>query len=264
MPKPFCVEFSFNADRTVPEKEVEKYFGLQLDYALIPFEARAFDYDERDSENKTKLVGAKFAVYAAKNVDDPAAGENAEQPDWDKRVWSSDQAETTMLSPGVYYLVEEQAPQPTESVYSPQNDPGTVDVAAGLKQGAERMLSVVQPQLLMRSAGALQRGTPQTARSTLQTQGDAQGYSLLPGPIRFELTYREGNNDGFGINVPSSAEAPFVLSAQVEDGRAIMDIGNITRGAMPLTGGHGVWGFVFAGLLLLAVGVFAAQRRRQA
>lgn len=264
LPKPFCVEFSFNADRTVPEKEVEKYFGLQLDYALIPFEARAFDYDECDSENKTKLVGAKFAVYAAKNVDDPAAGENAEQPDWDKRVWSSDQAETTMLSPGVYYLVEEQAPQPTESVYSPQNDPGTVDVAAGLKQGAERMLSVVQPQLLMRSAGALQRGTPQTARSTLQTQGDAQGYSLLPGPIRFELTYREGNNDGFGINVPSSAEAPFVLSAQVEDGRAIMDIGNITRGAMPLTGGHGVWGFVFAGLLLLAVGVFAAQRRRQA
>lgn len=213
-PKPFCVDFSFNADRTVPENEVEKYFGLELDYALIPFEARAFDYDERDSENKTKLVGAKFAVYATKSVDDTAAGENVDQPDWDKRVWSSDQAETAKLSPGVYYLVEEQ--------------------------------------------------TPQTARPTLQAQGDAQGYSLLPGPIRFELTYREGSNDGFGINVPSSAEAPFVLSARVEDGRAIMDIGNITRGEMPLTGGHGVWGFVFAGLLLLAVGGFAAQRRRQA
>lgn len=263
LPEPFCVEFSFNADRTVPENEVEKYFGMELDYALIPFEARAFDYDERDSENKTKLVGAKFAVYATKSVDDPAAGEHAAQPDWDKRVWSSDQAETTMLSPGVYYLVEDQAPQPAASVHSPQHDPGTVDVAAGLQQGAERMLSVVQPQLLMRSAGALQRGTPQTARSTLQAQGDAQGYSLLPGPIRFELTYGEGSNDGFGINVPSSAEAPFVLSARVEDGRAIMDIGNITRGEMPLTGGHGVWGFVFAGLLLLAVGGFAAQRRRQ-
>lgn len=212
-PKPFCVDFSFNADRTVPENEVEKYFSLELDYALIPFEARAFDYDDRDSENKTKLVGAKFAVYTTKSVDDPAASENADQPDWDKRVWSSDQAETAMLSPGVYYLVEEQ--------------------------------------------------TPQTARSTLQAQGDAQGYSLLPGPIRFELTYGEGSNDGFGINVPSSAEAPFVLSARVEDGRAIMDIGNITRGEMPLTGGHGVWGFVFAGLLLLAVGGFAAQRRRQ-
>lgn len=264
VPKPFCVDFSFNADRTVPENEVEKYFGMELDYALIPFEARAFDYDERDSENKTKLVGAKFAVYATKSVDDPAAGENVDQPDWDKRVWSSDQAETAKLSPGVYYLVEEQAPQPAASVHSPQHDPGTVDVAAGLQQGAERMLSVVQPQLLMRSAGALQRGTPQTARSTSQTQGDAQGYSLLPGPIRFELTYGEGSNDGFGINVPSSAEAPFVLSARVEDGRAIMDIGNITRGEMPLTGGHGVWGFVFAGLLLLAVGGFAAQRRRQA
>lgn len=214
LPKPFCVDFSFNADRTVPENEVEKYFSLELDYALIPFEARAFDYDERDSENKTKLVGAKFAVYATKSVGDPAAGENVDQPDWDKRVWSSDQAETAKLSPGVYYLVEEQ--------------------------------------------------TPQTARPTLQAQGDAQGYSLLPGPIRFELTYREGSNDGFGINVPSSAEAPFVLSARVEDGRAIMDIGNITRGEMPLTGGHGVWGFVFAGLLLLAVGGFAAQRRRQA
>lgn len=213
LPKPFCVDFSFNADRTVPENEVEKYFSLELDYALIPFEARAFDYDERDSENKTKLVGAKFAVYATKSVGDPAAGENVDQPDWDKRVWSSDQAETAKLSPGVYYLVEEQ--------------------------------------------------TPQTARPTLQAQGDAQGYSLLPGPIRFELTYREGSNDGFGINVPSSAEAPFVLSARVEDGRAIMDIGNITRGEMPLTGGHGVWGFVFAGLLLLAVGGFAAQRRRQ-
>ena len=57
-PKPFCVDFSFNANRTVPENEVEKYFGLELDYALISFEARAFDYDERDSENKTKLVGA--------------------------------------------------------------------------------------------------------------------------------------------------------------------------------------------------------------
>lgn len=261
--KPFCVDFSFKADRTVPENEVEKYFSLELDYALIPFEARAFDYDERDSENKTKLVGAKFAVYATKSVDDPAAGEHAAQPDWDKRVWSSDQAETAMLSPGVYYLVEEQAPQPAASVHSPQHDPGTVDVAAGLQQSAERMLSVVQPQLLMRSVGALQRGTPQTARSTLQAQGDAQGYSLLPGPIRFELTYGEGSNDGFGINVPSSAEAPFVLSARVEDGRAIMDIGNITRGEMPLTGGHGVWGFVFAGLLLLAVGGFAAQRRRQ-
>lgn len=214
LPEPFCVDFSFNADRTVPENQVEKYFGLELDYALIPFEARAFDYDERDSENKTKLVGAKFAVYATKSVDDTAAGENVDQPDWDKRVWSSDQAETAKLSPGVYYLVEEQ--------------------------------------------------TPQTARPTLQAQGDAQGYSLLPGPIRFELTYREGSNDGFGINVPSSAEAPFVLSARVEDGRAIMDIGNITRGEMPLTGGHGVWGFVFAGLLLLAVGGFAAQRRRQA
>lgn len=212
-PKPFCVDFSFNADRTVPENEVEKYFSLELDYALIPFEARAFDYDERDSENKTKLVGAKFAVYATRSVDDPAAGENADQPDWGKRVWSSDQAETAVLSPGVYYLVEEQ--------------------------------------------------TPQTARPTLQAQGDTQGYSLLPGPIRFELTYGEGSNDGFGINVPSSAEAPFVLSARVEDGRAIMDIGNITRGEMPLTGGHGVWGFVFAGLLLLAVGGFAAQRRRQ-
>ena len=262
-PKPFCVDFSFNADRTVPENEVEKYFSLELDYALIPFEARAFDYDDRDSENKTKLVGAKFAVYTTKSADDPAAGENAEQPDWDKRVWSSDQAETAMLSPGVYYLVEEQTPQLAASVHSPQNDPGTVDVAVGLQQGAERMLSVVQPQVLMRSAGALQRGTPQTARSALQAQGDAQGYSLLPGPIRFELTYGEGSNDGFGINVPSSAEAPFVLSARVEDGRAIMDIGNITRGEMPLTGGHGVWGFVFAGLLLLAVGGYAAQRRRQ-
>lgn len=263
LPKPFCVDFSFNADRTVPENEVEKYFSLELDYALIPFEARAFDYDERDSENKTKLVGAKFAVYATRSVDDPAADENADQPDWDKRVWSSDQAETAMLSPGVYYLVEEQTPQPTASVHGPQNEPGTVDVAAGLQQSAERMLSVVQPQVLMRSAGALQRGTPQTARFALQAQGDAQAYSLLPGPIRFELTYGEGSNDGFGINVPSSAEAPFVLSARVEDGRAIMDIGNITRGEMPLTGGHGVWGFVFAGLLLLAVGGFAAQRRRQ-
>lgn len=214
LPKSFCADFSFKADRTVPENEVEKYFSLELDYALIPFEARAFDYDERDSENKTKLVGAKFAVYATKSVDDPAAGEHAAQPDWDKRVWSSDQAETAMLSPGVYYLVEEQ--------------------------------------------------TPQTTRPTLQAQGDAHGYSLLPGPIRFELTYREGNSEGFGIKVPSSAEAPFVLSARVEDGRAIMDIGNITRGEMPLTGGHGVWGFVFAGLLLLAVGGFAAQRRRQA
>lgn len=223
LPEPFCVEFSFNADRTVPENEVEKYFGLELDYALIPFEARAFDYDERDSENKTKLVGAKFAVYATKSVDDPAADENADQPDWDKRVWSSDQAEIAMLSPGVYYLVEEQTPQLAANVHGPQ-----------------------------------------TARSTSQTQGDAQGYSLLPGPIRFELTYGEGSNDGFGINVPSSAEAPFVLSARVEDGRAIMDIGNITRGEMPLTGGHGVWGFVFAGLLLLAVGGFAVQRRRQA
>ncbi|WP_448860468.1 LPXTG cell wall anchor domain-containing protein [Corynebacterium propinquum] len=222
-PKHFCVDFSFNADRTVPENEVEKYFGLELDYALIPFEARAFDYDERDSENKTKLVGAKFAVYPAKSADDPAAGENADQPDWDKRVWSSDQAETAMLSPGVYYLVEEQTPQLAASVHSPQ-----------------------------------------TARSTSQAQGDAQGYSLLPGPIRFELTYREGNNEGFGIKVPSSAEAPFVLSARVEDGRAIMDIGNITRGEMPLTGGRGVWGFAVAGLLLLAVGGFAAQRRRQA
>lgn len=55
-----------------------------------------------------------------------------------------------------------------------------------------------------------------------------------------------------------------MLSAQIEDGRAIMDIGNIVRGEMLLTGGHGVWGFVFAGLLLLAVGVFAAQRHRQA
>lgn len=73
-PKPFCVEFSFNADRTVPENEMEKYFGLELDYALIPFEARAFDYDERDSENKTTLVGTKFAVYAANSADDPAAG----------------------------------------------------------------------------------------------------------------------------------------------------------------------------------------------
>lgn len=129
-------------------------------------------------------------------------------------MWSSGQAETAMLAPGVYYLVEEQSPQ--------------------------------------------------TARPTLQAQGDAQGYSLLLGPIRLELIYGEGSNDGFGINVPSSAEAPFVLSARVEDGRAIMDIGNITRGEMPLTGGHGVWGFVFAGLLLLAVVVFAAQRRRQA
>ncbi|MDK8700203.1 LPXTG cell wall anchor domain-containing protein [Corynebacterium pseudodiphtheriticum] len=262
-PKPFCVDFSFNADRTVPENEVEKYFGLELDYALIPFEARAFDYDERDSENKTKLVGAKFAVYATKSVDDTAAGENVDQPDWDKRVWSSDQAETAKLSPGVYYLVEEQTPQPTASVHGPQNEPGTVDVAAGLQQSAERMLSVVQPQLLIRSAGALQRSTPQAANPTSQAQGDAQSYSLLPGPIRFELTYGEGSNDGFGINVPSSAEAPFVLSARVEDGRAIMDIGNITRGEMPLTGGHGVWGFVFAGLLLLAVGGYAAQRRRQ-
>lgn len=97
-----------------------------------------------------------------------------------------------------------------------------------------------------------------------QAQGNAQGCSLLPGPIRFELTYGEGNNDGFGINVPSSVEAPFVLSARVEDGRAIMDIGNITRGEMPLPGGRGIWGFVVAGLLLLVVGGVATQRRRQA
>lgn len=84
------------------------------------------------------------------------------------------------------------------------------------------------------------------------------------GPIRFEFTYGEGSKDGFGINIPSSAEAPFVLSARVEDGRAIMDIGNITRGEMPLTGGHGVWGFAVAGLLLSAGGGCAAQRRRQA
>lgn len=80
-PKHFCVGFSFNADRTVPENEVEKYFGMELDYALIPFAARAFDYDERDGENKTKLVGAKFAVYATRSVGGPAAGENADQPD---------------------------------------------------------------------------------------------------------------------------------------------------------------------------------------
>lgn len=198
----------------MPENEVEKYCGLELDDALIPFEARVFDYDERVSENKTTLVGAKFAVYAAKSADDPSAGEHADQPDWDKRVWSSDQAETAMLTPGIYYHVEEQ--------------------------------------------------TPQTTRPTLQAQVDAQDYSLLPGPIRFELTYGEGSNNGFGINVPSLAEAPFARSALVEDGRAIMDIGNITRGEMPLTGGRGVWGFAVVGLLLLTVGVFAAQRRRQA
>ncbi|MDK8760150.1 LPXTG cell wall anchor domain-containing protein [Corynebacterium pseudodiphtheriticum] len=55
-----------------------------------------------------------------------------------------------------------------------------------------------------------------------------------------------------------------MLNARADDGRAIMDIGNIVRGEMLLTGGHGVWGFVFAGLLLLAVGGCAAQRRRQA
>ena len=166
--------------------------------------------------------GAKFAVYTAK-TDDPTAGETANQPDWDKRVWSSVQAETEMLSPGVYYLVEEATPQPLASMHGPQ-----------------------------------------TASPTSQAQGDAQGYSLLPGPIRFELSYGEGSNGGFDSNVPSLAEAPFVLSALVEDGRAIMDIGNITRGEMPLTGGRGVWGFAVVGLLLLTVGVFATQRRRQA
>ena len=81
---------------------------------------------------------------------------------------------------------------------------------------------------------------------------------MLPGPIRFELSFGEGSNGGFDINVPSLAEVSFALSALVEDGRAIMDIGNITRGEMPLTGGRGVWGFAVVGLLLLTVGVFAA------
>lgn len=120
LPKPICVEFSFNADRTVPENEVEKYFGLELDYALIPFEARALDYDDCFSENKTKFVGVKFSAYAAKRADDPAPGALADQPDWYKPVSGSDEAVTAMLPPGVYCLAE-QTPQPSARVHNLEN-----------------------------------------------------------------------------------------------------------------------------------------------
>lgn len=73
-------------------------------------------------------------------------------------------------------------------------------------------------------------------------RANSRPYSLLPAPVRFQLSYGEENSDGFDIHVPPTAEAPFVLAAKVENGRAIMEIGNITRGEMPQTGGHGILG----------------------
>ena len=55
-----------------------------------------------------------------------------------------------------------------------------------------------------------------------------------------------------------------MLAAKVENGRAIMEIGNITRGEMPQTGGHGIWVFVIVGVVLVIGGGLAMQRRREA
>ncbi|MDK4296851.1 LPXTG cell wall anchor domain-containing protein [Corynebacterium pseudodiphtheriticum] len=99
----------------------------------------------------------------------------------------------------------------------------------------------------------------------VQVQGaNSRPYSLLPAPVRFRLSYGEENSDGFDIHVPPTAEAPFVLAAKVENGRAIMEIGNITRGEMPQTGGHGIWVFVIVGVVLVIGGGLAMQRRREA
>lgn len=99
----------------------------------------------------------------------------------------------------------------------------------------------------------------------VQVQGaNSRPYSLLPAPIRFQLSYGEENSDGFDIHVPPTTEAPFVLAAKVENGRAIMEIGNVTRGEMPQTGGHGIWVFAIVGVVLVIGGGLVMQRRREA
>ncbi|MFW8567918.1 hypothetical protein [Corynebacterium propinquum] len=83
---------------------------------------------------------------------------------------------------------------------------------------------------------------------------NSRPYSLLPAPIRFRLSYGEENSDGCDIHVPPTAEAAFVLTAKLENRRAIMEIGNITRGETAQTGGHGIWVFAIVGVVLVIGG----------
>ena len=93
---------------------------------------------------------------------------------------------------------------------------------------------------------------------------NSRPYSILAEPIRFQLSYGEEDSDGFDIQVPPTAEAPFVLAVRVENGRVIMEIGNITRGEMPQTGGRGIWGFAIVGVVLVVGGGLVMQSRRGA
>ncbi|MDK8666609.1 SpaA isopeptide-forming pilin-related protein [Corynebacterium propinquum] len=90
-----------------------------------------------------------------------------------------------------------------------------------------------------------------------------QGYSLLPQPVYFELAQNERGTY-------LSAAAPFIVNTRIDQeqdaqGRpvyvAVMELANVLKGDLPLTGGRGIWGFTLVGLILLAMGAYFVQRR---
>ncbi|MDK4303942.1 SpaA isopeptide-forming pilin-related protein [Corynebacterium propinquum] len=91
-----------------------------------------------------------------------------------------------------------------------------------------------------------------------------QGYSLLPQPVYFELAQNERGTY-------LSAAAPFIVNTRIDQeqdaqGRpvytAVMELANVLKGDLPLTGGRGIWGFALAGIIILAMGAYFVQRRR--
>lgn len=91
-----------------------------------------------------------------------------------------------------------------------------------------------------------------------------QGYSLLPQPVYFELAQNERGTY-------LSAAAPFIVNTRIDQeqdaqGRpvyvAVMELANVLKGDLPLTGGRGIWGFALAGLIILAMGAYFVQRQR--
>lgn len=91
-----------------------------------------------------------------------------------------------------------------------------------------------------------------------------QGYSLLPQPVYFELAQNERGTY-------LSAAAPFIVNTRIDQeqdaqGRpvyvAVMELANVLKGDLPLTGGRGIWGFALAGFIILAMGAYFVQRQR--
>lgn len=127
----------------------------------------------------------------------------------------------------------------------------------GLPEGGLKLepVSDDSSKLVLPKSAKLKPGKYKLVETKAPVKDDGTRYSLLPRPLEFTASVKNGKT------VISLENTPFAVVDKKD--LSIIKVSNVTAGNLPRTGGMGVGVFTLIGLLLSGVGFLWARRRIQ-